>query len=52
MGNDVRGGKQNVTIHPEEGNLEDGLEIIYGQYVVRERVRTIIADGHHHLAII
>lgn len=49
---DVRGGKLAVTVHPDNGNLEDVLEVIDDRNLFLEEVSAIIVDGHHRLAVL
>lgn len=44
MGNQFRGRKFTVTIHPEDGNLENVLEVVDDLIVVPSEFRAIIVD--------
>lgn len=52
MGNDVPGGKQTITIHPNDGNMYDILEFIEGRNVVWKWFRALIVYGYHLIAVI
>lgn len=41
-----------MTIHRDDGKLEEVLEGMDGRNVVREGVRDIIVDGNHRLVVI
>lgn len=52
MGNDVRGGKHSVKNHPEDGSMDEVLQVRDDRNVVRDSIRAVTVDGHYRLAVI
>ena len=50
-GNEMRVGSMTVTIHPDDlpnnGRLEDVMDVVNGRNIIHQGVRVFIVDGHH-----